>query len=80
DGKMLSFMKAFKTLRRYVADLKFFFENNEESLSTYLLEFYEISRDKHLLETRGKQERSMELLVESLLMAASPCQEETMYQ
>ena len=80
DGKMLSFMKAFKTLRRYVTDLKFFFENNEASLSKYLLEFYEISRDKHLLETRGKQERSMELLVESLLMAASPYQEETMYQ
>jgi len=76
EGKMLSFMKAFKTLRRYVTDLRFFFEKDEESLKKYFLKFYETSRVKHLLETSGKQERSMELLVASLLMAASPSQED----
>jgi len=79
EGKMLSFIKAFKTLRRYVADLWFFFEKDEESVKKYFLKFYETSRVNHLLETRGKQERSMELLVASLLMAASPSQEVELY-
>ena len=75
EGKMLSFMKAFKTLKRFVTELQFFFEKDEESLKKYFLKFYETSRVKHLLETRGKQERSMELLVESLIMVATPNQE-----
>lgn len=78
EGKALSFMKAFKTLKRYVRDLKFFFDGNQLGLSRFCREFYEISKKKHLLEKKRLQERSLDLLAQSLMLMEDNRQEACM--
>jgi hypothetical protein len=68
EGKTLSFMKAFKTLKRSVNELDFFFNGNRIGLSHFCGEFYEISKKKHLLEKKGSQDRSFDLLAKSLVL------------
>ena len=75
EGKALSFMKAFKTLRRYVHDLQFFFDGNRFSLRRFCREFYEISRKKHLLEKKRLQDRSFDLLAQCLMLMEANNQE-----
>lgn len=68
EKKVLSFMKAFKTLRRYASELRFFFEGNRFKLAAFFKKFYEISRVSHLLEKKGSRETSIELLEKSLVL------------
>ena len=68
DNKALSFMKAFKTLRRYAPELKAVFIDKTVSASDYFWDFLNISRTKHLLEKKGGQETSLELLLKSLIL------------
>lgn len=68
EGESLSFMKSFKTLKRYVNDLRFFFDGNRCALKNFCQEFYELSRKKHLLEKKRTQKRSIDLLANSLML------------
>ena len=68
EGKALSIMKAFKTLKRYSAELRHVFTAGDEYLFSYLVEFFEVSRSKHLLEKKRGRESSIELLSKSLLL------------
>jgi len=67
ENKPLSFMKSFKTLKRYVNELQFFFDGNRFALEHFCREFYDLSRKKHLLEQKKSQERSIDLLAKSLI-------------
>ena len=48
--------------------LRFFFEGNRFKLAAFFKEFYEVSRVSHLLEKKGSQETSIELLEKSLML------------
>jgi len=67
ENKSLSFIKAFKTLRRYASELKSVFIDRTVSAVDYFVNLYNISRTMHLLEKKGKQESSFELLMKSLI-------------
>jgi hypothetical protein len=68
EKKALSFMKSFKTLKRYVHELQFFFDGNRFALRRFCREFYEISSEKHLLERKRSQGGSLDLLIKSLML------------
>jgi len=68
DKKALSFTKVFKSFRRNASELKSVLIEKTTSAAEYFYDFFNISRTNHLLEKKGKNETSMELLIKSLML------------
>ena len=67
NNKAISYFKAFKTLLRAKLDqLRHILLQRTESMSQFIIEFYNISKTKHLLEKKQQKLTSIEILVTCL--------------
>ena len=66
--KSLSFFKAFKTLLHDMIRVEQMFFDRKEPLGTYLVDFLQLSRKKHILEKKKLCNYSPEVLVSSLII------------
>ncbi len=67
EGKSLSFYKASKTLlSRKINELREIFILRKDTIETFMKNFYNLSRSHYLLEKRGKEPTSVELLLSCL--------------
>ena len=67
EGKALSLIKASKTLLgRQINKLQELFVKGTNSVKSFMMEFYDLSRTHHILEKRREEPTSMELLLISI--------------
>lgn len=66
EGKALSFYKAFKTLLCAINELREIIIFKIKELKYFMVEFYQISRTKHLLEKKKQTPTSIEFLINCL--------------
>ena len=69
EGKALSLIKASKTLiGRQINKLQELFVKGTNSVKSFMMEFYDLSRTHHILEKRREEPTSMELLLISITL------------
>ncbi|MBU1044268.1 MAG: IS4 family transposase [Candidatus Omnitrophica bacterium] len=63
DNKALSFYKSYKTMMKRIDELRNIFIKDTEKITIFIIKFYEVSKDYHLLEKRKHKLRSVEVLL-----------------
>jgi len=67
DNKALSYHKAFKTMRRVkLTQLRAILFGGKGSISQFMIEFYNLSKIKHLLEKKQQKPTSIQILITCL--------------